>query len=126
MFVYLMFRADWLLAPAVTSQKFFGGPEACQEPHRWSEDEIPILSTPINSIEILRQKKMTIQIMVYERDKKRTINLGYVNVKLSGIQIVQQNDEDVQDQDGRPEWDFELMVPMDQNVIAHNKSIGKF
>ena len=54
MFYQLLFRADWLLSKPVSGQKFVGRLQDSNEPKRWTETELPILYTPINSIEILR------------------------------------------------------------------------
>ena len=96
-----------------------------QETRRWSDTEIPVLYTPINSIEALRQRRLTVQVLIYERDKKRTLNLGYINVKLTNIVPIMGSSMSQDASSGNPAWDFELQVH-GLNVIAHNRQIGTF
>lgn len=60
------------------------------------------------------------QLIVHEREKKKTFNFAYINLKLKDIKPIlglNSNQEGV--------WDFELPA-LNQNIIAHNKSVGTF
>lgn len=62
LFFQLHFRSDWLLAKSYSSQKRLGSSTDDILPKQWKESEVPVLYTPINSIEILRQKRLTIVV----------------------------------------------------------------
>jgi len=91
------------------------------KPKKWLENELPVLHTPINSIEILRQKRLTVVLQLYERKNTKPVNFGYVNIKLKHISPNEYKDEHT----GAPVWDFE-MVPYDLNIISHNRIVGAF
>ena len=51
--------------------------------------EVPVLYTPINSIEVLRQKRLTIALMLYERNKTKHDNFAYINVPLKDFRLME-------------------------------------
>ena len=61
------------------------------KPKQWRESEVPTLYTPINSIEILRQKRVTIVIQMYEKAKTKCENFAYVNINLKDFAPVENN-----------------------------------
>ena len=90
-------------------------------PKKWFEKELPVLYTPINSIEILKQKRLTVVVQLYERTKTKAENFAYVNIKLKNITPAEVTDEST----GLRAWEFE-MLPYELNVISHNKIVGRF
>ena len=120
LFFSLQFRADWLITKPSSGSKFLATLNDCARSQIWTESELPVLYTPVNSITGLCQRRLIIQLIVYEREKKKTFSLAYVNVRLKDIRPIMGSQTN---QDGV--WDFELPV-QDLKIIAHNKSIGKF
>lgn len=59
------------------------------QPRKWVAQDMPILYTPINSIEILQQKRLTIAVLVQERTKTKPDCFGYINVPLKEITHVE-------------------------------------
>lgn len=57
-------------------------------PMQWKMDEIPVLYTPINKVEILRQKRLTIVVQIYERNKSNKVeNFAYINIPMRNLQL---------------------------------------
>lgn len=85
---------------------------------------MPLLYTPINSIEILRQKRLTIVIQMYERAKTKGENFAYVNINLKDFTPVERQTSDAS---GllTTSWDYELLIH-NLHVIGCNKVLGKF
>ena len=91
------------------------------QPKQWHDFEIPVLFTPINSIEILRQKRLTIVVQLYERNKPKPENFAYINVLMKDLAPV----EKVNRHTGEKSWDCELLVH-NLPVIGFNRVLGRF
>ena len=81
--------------------------------------EVPELFTPINSVEILRQKRLTIVVQVYEKTKTKCDNFAYININLKDFQPVERT------QGHTTSWDYELLIH-ELPVIGSNCVLGKF
>ena len=83
---------------------------------------MPILYTPINSIEILRQKRLTLVVLLFERNKNKHENFAYINVNLKDFKPTESPSPTIP---GVPSWDYELLIH-DRPVIGFNRTLGKF
>ena len=89
-FFQLQFRSDWLLVKnALSSQKRLIDSQQEYQPKQWREHEVPVLYTPINSIEILKQKRLTIVVQLFEKTKTKHDNFAYINVNLKDFTPVE-------------------------------------
>ena len=91
------------------------------QPKQWHEFDIPTLYTPINSIEILKQKRLTVVVQLYEKNKTKHENFAYINLHMDGLQAIQRDNQ----QTGETSEAYELLK-YDVNVISSNRVIGKF
>ena len=67
-----------------------------------------MLYTPINSIEILRQKRLTIVVQLFEKTKTKHENFAYINVSLKDFTPVERTYGDGSAK--LTEWDYELLI----------------
>ena len=65
-----------------------------------------MLYTPINSIEILRQKRLTIVVQLYERNKTKNENFAHINICLKDFVPIERRDRVT----GALHWDYELLM----------------
>ena len=104
-FFQLQFRSDWLIAKSSSGQKRLTSLQEFQ-PKQWRNNEIPTLYTPINSLQILRQKRLTIVVQLYERNKTKQENFAYINVPMKEFVPIEHQNV----QSGETGWDYELLV----------------
>ena len=91
------------------------------KPKRWRQDGIPTLYTPINSINILRQKRLVIVVLLSEKNKQKQENFAYINIPLKDLNPIEQ----VNAGTGEKSWDYEILAH-DLPVIGNNRVLGKF
>lgn len=87
---------------------------------RWRPEDIPTLFTPINSIDILRHKRLTIVVLLSEKNKAKQENFAYINVPLKDFTPVEHTNAN-----GAITWDYELLIH-DLHIISSNRVVGKF
>ena len=119
-FFQLQFRSDWLIKRAVSYQKRQTNEQINGQPKQWHSYEIPTLYTPINSVEILKHKRLTLVLQLYERNKTKHVNFAYININMEEMQPVLK-----QANTGETQEVYELLK-YDLDVIANNRVIGKF
>ena len=89
------------------------------QPKQWRESDIPILYTPINSIDILKQKRLTVVVQLYEKAKTKYENFAYINVNLKDFTPIERNEGVT------TSWDYELLIH-ELPVIGCNRVLGRF
>ena len=83
-FLQLHFRSDWLNSNPVSYEKVISSPdESMHDTKQWKPYQVPILYTPINSAEILKQKRLLIAVRIATFSKAE--NFAYINLDLSGL-----------------------------------------
>ena len=93
-FFQLWFRADWLVSQPKSSQKRLAEqavPAGGKIEKRWKQNSqiptFPVLHTPINSIDVMRQKRLTVVLQIFEAAKSKPENFAYANIMMSELKL---------------------------------------
>ena len=108
-FITLQFRSDWLISRPLSCQRRIGNEGQEMMPIQWKKDEIPILYTPINSVEILRQKRLIIVVQLNERNKgNKCDNFAYINIPMKNL--TPNPGAGLNSREPSQSWDYEITV----------------
>ena len=87
MFFQLHFRSDWLITKPVSYEKVVSSPNPTEQRTRhWKDYQIPKLYTPINSAEILQQKRLLVSIKLFEGNSNNAESFAYVNLDMNNLE----------------------------------------
>lgn len=121
MFLQLHFRSDWLISKPVSYEKVISSSNKSEQRTRhWKDFQIPKLYTPINTVEILQQKRLLIAIKLFEGNNSQAENFAYVNLDLNDLE---KSDQDT-DINGEV-WQY-MKVFASAPVIGYNTLLGDF
>ena len=91
-----------------------------QRTRDWKDYQIPKLYTPINSVEILQQKRLLIVIKLFEGNNSQAENFAYVNLQMDDLERTDQE----RDINGEV-WQY-MKVFASAPVIGYNTLLGDF
>lgn len=79
------FYADYLETFASSSEQRLDHVAKFYETLEWSSAELPTLYTPVNDIEIMREKRLIVLLWLSNEASDQEV-IGYVNLKLDCLQ----------------------------------------
>ena len=123
LFLQLHFRSEWLVTKPVSYEKVISSrSEREDKTFHWKDHQIPLLSTPVNSQQILESKCLVIAIQLCEYNQRKTTGecFAYVRLDLSNLQKL----KDIQQSKSKSESYFKLFANAD--VVGFSTLIGEF